>query len=75
MEPTPAYWRRHAELRRQISDVCAELDKRWGNAAGVAERGVYYWYWPPSPSTGLDVLVNLHRDALAFLASAPPVAA
>lgn len=49
-----------------IAQACAEIDARLGNRPGTAERGCYFWYWPPDPNLGIDVLVALYRDALTF---------
>jgi hypothetical protein len=47
--------------------VCAaELDRRWCNPPGTAVRAIYWAYWPPSASTGVDVLQRLLADALAY---------
>lgn len=54
-------------LAREIADVCLQIDRRLGNRRGTAERGVWFWLWPPDPLPGLDVLTNLHADAVEFL--------
>ena len=55
-------------LRQDITAACAQIDRRLGNPAGTAERGVYFWYWPASSVSSVDVLVvQLHADAVAFL--------
>lgn len=56
-------------LRDRITEVCVEIDSRLGNKHGTAERGCYFWYWPPEPNIGVEVLVALHRDAVAMLDS------
>ena len=55
------------QLRQDITAVCAQADRRLGNSAGTAERGVLFWYWPASSVSNLDVLTRLHADAVAFL--------
>ncbi len=60
-----------ADLRAKITAVCAEADLRYGSPPGSAERGTYFWLWPPSESTEIDTLCNLLNDARAFLAKAP----
>ena len=55
-------------LVEDIAAVCAQADARLGNTAGTAERGVWFWYYPPDPNVGVEVLTALHRDAVAFLA-------
>jgi hypothetical protein len=69
--PLPAESQIRAELVGKIANVCNELDRRYGNDPGRAERGLYSFYWPPSASTGIDVLCRLLDDARAFLAAAP----
>jgi hypothetical protein len=54
-------------LRQEISDLCVQIDRRLHNRPGTAERGLYAWFWPPDPSTPLNVLTNLHADACKFL--------
>ncbi len=51
-----------------IAAICKQVDDRLGNRAGIAERGVWFWYYPPDPNVGVEVLTALHRDAVAFLA-------
>ena len=55
-------------LVEDIAAICAQIDRRLGNRRGTAERGVWFWYWPPHPDIGAEVLTALHRDAVAFLA-------
>ncbi|MGO9100111.1 MAG: hypothetical protein ACLP9Y_11975 [Mycobacterium sp.] len=66
-------------LRDKITNVCAEIDRRHGNPAGTAERGVYFWLWPWSESIAIDTLQNLLNDARVYLATGrfppPPVPA
>jgi hypothetical protein len=57
------------ELRRRITATCAEIDQLHGNPPGSAERGTYFWLWPPSDSTAIDTLQNLLNDAREFLAT------
>lgn len=54
-------------LRQDITAVCAQIDRRTGNPVGTAERGTYYWLWPPADVVSLDVLRSLHRDAVDML--------
>lgn len=54
-------------LAADITTICAQIDRRLGNPAGTAERGTYFWYWPPTPDLGVEVLTNLHADAVAML--------
>jgi hypothetical protein len=54
-------------LRQEISDICAQADRRLDNPAGTAERGIYFWYWPASSVSSINVLTRLHADAVAFL--------
>jgi hypothetical protein len=60
--PTPAEF-----LRTDITDICAQIDRRLGNPPGTAEHGLYFWWWPPGGVDSLDVLQALHTDALRFL--------
>ncbi len=60
--PTPAQLRRQA-----ITTVCAQIDQRLGNRRGTAERGLWFWLWPPHPNTSTEVLNRLHADAVGFL--------
>ena len=55
-------------LVEDIAAICAQADRRLGNRVGTAERGVWFWYYPPHPNVGTEVLTALHRDAVAFLA-------
>lgn len=64
-----AVWQTKCHLRDRITEVCAEIDTRLGNRPGTAERGCFFWYWPPEPSIGVEVLVALYRDAVAMLRS------
>ena len=50
-----------------IAQACAEIDARLGNRPGTAERGCYFWYWPPHPAQTVETLAALHADAVAFL--------
>ncbi len=63
--PDPA-----AVLRQEITAICQQIDRRYGNRAGTAEKAVYFYWWPPSESTSVEVLTNLHRDAVSFLVKA-----
>lgn len=54
-------------LIEDIACVCAQIDRRLGNRAGTAERGTWFWYYPPNPAVSLDVLARLHLDAVRFL--------
>ncbi len=63
------------ELRAKITAVCAEADLRYGSPPGSAERGTYFWLWPPSDSMGIDTLQNLLNDAREFLSKAPALPA
>jgi hypothetical protein len=58
------------ELKAGIVAAAAELDRLNGTNPGTAERGIYFWYWPPSESTGIDVLRKLYADAIGFVAAA-----
>ena len=62
--------RRQADtLRSEIAQVCLQIDRRLHNPPGTAERGLYFWYWPPVPSLGADTLAALRADAVEFLAA------
>jgi hypothetical protein len=37
---------------------------------GTALRGIYFWLWPPSPTTTIEVLRNLYADACRWLRDA-----
>ena len=54
-------------LRADIRAICRQVDVRLGNPPGTAERGLYFHLWPPQGVTNVDVLVELHRDAVKFL--------
>lgn len=54
-------------LRRDITEVCIQIDRRLHNRHGTAERGLYFWLYPPDDAIGAEVLTVLHRDAVAFL--------
>jgi len=54
-------------LQREIAEVCVQIDGRLGNPRGTAERGVYFWHWPPHPAQTVETLAALHADAVAFL--------
>jgi hypothetical protein len=58
------------ELKAGIAAAAAKLDARYGNPPGVALRGIYFWFYPPEDVTGIDVLENLHADAIRFVAAA-----
>lgn len=53
-------------LGEEITAVCAQIDRRLGNRPGTAERGLYFWLWPPA-DLAVDVLVRLHADGIKFL--------
>lgn len=55
-------------LCEQIHEIGLQIDRRLGNRAGTAEKGVWFWYWPPHPGVGVEVLTALRRDAVEFLA-------
>ncbi len=63
------------ELVDKIANITDELDARYGNEPGRAERALYVWFWPPSGSTSIETLVYLLNDARAFLAKAPALPA
>ena len=54
-------------LRQEIAEVCVRIDRRLGNRRGTAERGLWFWLWPPHPDTSRDVLDRMYADALTFL--------
>ena len=54
-------------LRAEITALCAQVDLRLGNPPGTAERGIYFWHWPPDSVTDPAVLARLHADAVALL--------
>jgi hypothetical protein len=54
-------------LRDEITAICSQMDRRLGNRAGTAEKAVYFYWWPPSESTSVEVLTRLHADAVRFL--------
>ena len=53
-------------LADEISELCAQIDRRLGNPPGTAENGIYFWLGPPGWQS-TKVLAALHRDALTFL--------
>ena len=53
-------------LADEIRAVCHQIDRRLDNRPGTAERGIYFWLWPPA-DLDADVLAKLHADAVAFL--------
>jgi hypothetical protein len=55
-------------LRQDIADICQQIDRRLDNKPGTAERGTYFWYWPPEEIHSTEVLAALHSDAVEFLA-------
>ncbi len=55
-----------AVLADEIRAVCDQIDRRLDNRPGTAERGLYFWLWPPA-DLDADVLANLHADAVRFL--------
>ena len=63
--PTPA-----ETLRQEIAEVCGQIDRRLGRPMGATEVGLYFWFWPATDITSLDVLERLHADAVAALADA-----
>ena len=61
--------RRPAEaevLADAITGICAEIDRRLHNRPGTAERGLWFWLWPPERPEP-DVVARLHADAVEFL--------
>lgn len=56
-------------LREDITAICNQIDVRLGNRPGTAERGLYFWLWPPGPNTDANVLTDLHSDAVVTLAA------
>ena len=55
------------QLITDIKSISAQIDRRLDNKPGTAERGLYHWHWPPTPTTSIEVLTNLHADSVAFL--------
>lgn len=53
-------------LTDEIRAVCHQIDRRLDNRPGTAERGLYFWLWPPA-DLDADVLTRLHADAIEFL--------
>ena len=51
----------------EIRGICDQIDRRLHNRPGTAERGVWFWFWPPDPAVSIDVLTRLHADAVAYL--------
>ncbi len=51
-------------IATEITAICAQIDRRLGNATGTAERAIYF-YW--SPDADDDVLTRLHADAVSVL--------
>lgn len=71
-EVTPVADRRHRQadtLRSEIARLCIQIDLGLDNPIGTAERGLYFWYWPPVPSLDVDTLAALRADAVEFLAA------
>lgn len=56
-------------LREDIRELCRQIDMRLGHRPGTAERGCFFWYWPPDEITDPVVLARLHADAATFLAT------
>ena len=55
------------DLRRQhIGELCAQTDLHLGNPPGTAERGIYFWHWPPE-IPGAETLTALYADAVELL--------
>ena len=54
-------------LRAEISGLGHQIDRRLGNRPGTAERGLWFWLWPPHPETSIDVLTRLRADAQKYL--------
>jgi len=54
-------------LREEIYEIGRQIDRRLGNRPGTAERGIYFWLWPPDSLTDLGVLAQLHGDGIEFL--------
>lgn len=54
-------------LRAEISDICAQIDRRLGSPPRTAERAIWFWYWPPDSTTTTAVLTRLHADAVGTL--------
>jgi len=54
-------------LREEIYQIGRQIDRRLGNRPGTAERGIYFWLWPPDSLNDLGVLARLHADAIEFL--------
>lgn len=51
----------------EIAEICAQIDRRLHNRPGTAEKGLYFWLWPPGPYTDAEVLDVLRADAATFL--------
>jgi len=51
----------------EIRAICHQIDRRLDNRLGTAERGLYFWLWPPDPAVSIEVLTRLHADAIEFL--------
>ena len=51
----------------QIRAICDQIDRRLDNRPGTAERGVWFWLWPPDPAVSIEVLTRLRADAIEFL--------
>jgi hypothetical protein len=69
--PLPPEAEIRAELVGKIHRIGNEIDGRYANDRGTAERALYWAYWPPSESTEISVLCHLLDDAREFLAAAP----
>lgn len=56
-------------LREEIAEIGRQIDHRTFAPPGTAERGVWFWYWPPESVHSVDVITRLHADAVTFLHS------
>lgn len=53
-------------LAADIREMCQQIDRRLGNRPGTAERGLWFWLWPPERPEP-DVVARMHSDAAEFL--------
>ncbi|MBX7431122.1 hypothetical protein JDV09_03205 [Mycobacterium sp. Y57] len=56
-------------LKAEIAAIGLQIDRCLSNPTGTAEKGVYFWHWPPTTTISTAVLTRLHADAADFLHS------
>jgi len=67
--PTEAEQTAERSLRRHITAICARIDRHTGAPPGTAERGCFFWLWPPVDGLDTAVLQQLRADAASMLRS------